>query len=408
MPQIDYGNTAFVLMSAALVLFMVPGLALFYGGLVRSKNVLSTIMHSLFAMGIVSITWVLIGFTIAFGSTDWALGAFIGSLDHIGLAGTLGGVSGTIPTPLFVAFQGMFAVITVALISGAFAERMKFSAYAIFIALWSVIVYAPLAHWIWGGGWLAERGALDFAGGTVVHIASAAAALAGAIALGKRKGYGTTALTPHNLPMTVLGAGMLWFGWFGFNAGSALAANELASTAFLATHLAAAAGMLGWLTAEWLKRGKPTTLGAASGAVAGLVGITPAAGFVTPMAGIAIGLIAGALCFFGLSLKERFGFDDALDVVGIHGVGGTVGAILTGVFASTVIAPGLVDTFAEVGRGGLILEQVIGVVATIVFSFGVSFVLLKAIDLVIGLRVDEEAEEAGCDLSEHAESGYVL
>lgn len=408
MPEIDYGDTAFILMSSALVLFMVPGLALFYGGLVRSKNVLSTIMHSVFAMGLISIIWALVGYTIAFGSSDGPLGAFMGGFEHLGLAGTLGEVAGTIPVPVFVAFQGMFAVITAALISGAFAERMKFSAYAIFIGLWSIVVYAPMAHMVWGGGFLAERGALDFAGGTVVHIASAAAALAGAIALGKRKGYGTTAFTPHNLPMTVLGAGMLWFGWFGFNAGSALAADELAGTAFLATHLAAAAGMLGWLAVEWIKRGKPTTLGAASGAVAGLVGITPAAGFVTPMAGIAIGLVAGAGCFFGLALKERFRFDDALDVVGIHGVGGTIGALLTGVFASTLIYPDLAETLAEGGRGGLILEQAIGVVVTIVFSFVASFIILKLIDLTIGLRVDDEAEETGCDLAEHAESGYVM
>ncbi len=405
---IDYGDTAFILMSSALVLFMVPGLALFYGGLVRRKNVLSTIMHSFFAMGIISVVWALIGYTIAFGSTDWALGAFMGSFEYAGLANTLGEMEGTIPLPVFIAFQGMFAVITAALISGAFAERMKFSAYAIFIAVWSVVVYAPMAHMVWGGGFLEQRGALDFAGGTVVHIASAAAALAGAIALGRRKGYGTTAFTPHNLPMTVLGAGMLWFGWFGFNAGSALAADELAGTAFLATHLAAASGMLGWLAVEWIKRGKPTTLGAASGAVAGLVGITPAAGFVEPMAGIAIGLAAGAGCYFGILLKEKLRYDDSLDVVGIHGVGGTIGAILTGVFASTLIDADLTEVLADIGRGGLILEQAIGVVVTIVFSFVASFIILKIIDLVIGLRVDEEAEEAGCDLSEHAESGYVL
>lgn len=408
MGQIDYGDTAFILMSAALVLFMVPGLALFYGGLVRSKNVLSTIMHSFFAMGLISITWALVGYTIAFGSTDWSLGAFMGSFEHLALAGTLGELEGTIPLPVFIAFQGMFAVITAALISGAFAERMKFSAYALFIGVWSIVVYAPMAHMVWGGGFLEQRGALDFAGGTVVHIASAAAALAGAIALGRRKGYGSVAFTPHNLPMTVLGAGMLWFGWFGFNAGSALAADELAGTAFLATHLAAASGMLGWLAVEWIKRGKPTTLGAASGAVAGLVGITPAAGFVTPIAGIAIGLAAGAGCFFGLALKERFRFDDSLDVVGIHGVGGTVGAILTGVFASTLIDPDLAEVLADGGRGALILEQAIGVVVTIVFSFVVSFLILKVIDAIIGLRVDEDAEEAGCDLSLHAESGYEL
>jgi Amt family ammonium transporter len=406
--QIDYGDTAFILMCAALVLFMTPGLALFYGGLVRSKNVLSTTMHSFFAIGIISIIWAVAGYTIAFGSADGPLGAFIGSFDHIGLAGVIGGVTGTIPTPVFAMFQGMFAIITAALITGAFAERIKFSAYVVFIALWSLLVYSPLAHWVWGGGWLMQRGALDFAGGTVVHIASAAAALAGAVVVGKRKGYGKTNFAPHNLPMTVLGAGILWFGWFGFNAGSALAANELAGTAFMATHLAAAAGMIAWLIFERLQHGKATTLGAASGAVAGLVGITPAAGFVEPIPAILIGLAAGALCYYGLNLKTRFGFDDALDVVGIHGVGGTVGALLTGVFATTLVNEAGADGVLAAGNWGLLLEQGIGVVATIAFSFGVSFVLFKIIDAVIGLRVDDEAEEAGLDTSEHAETGYVL
>lgn len=408
MSGIDYGDTAFILMSAALVLFMTPGLALFYGGLVRSKNVLSTTMHSFFAMGLISVIWALIGYTIAFGPATGPLGAIIGGFDHVGLAGTVGEVTGTIPTPVFAMFQGMFAIITAALITGAFAERIKFSAYAIFIALWSVIVYSPLAHWVWGGGWLMQRGALDFAGGTVVHIASAAAALAAAIVVGKRAGFGKTNFSPHNLPMTVLGAGILWFGWFGFNAGSALAANELAGTAFMATHLSAAAGMLAWLVFERIQHGKATTLGAASGAVAGLVGITPAAGFVTPLPAIAIGLVVGGLCYLGISLKDRFGFDDALDVVGIHGVGGTVGAILTGVFATTIVNEAGADGLLAAGNWALMGEQVIGVVATIAFSFGVSFAILKALDATIGLRVDEAAEETGLDLSEHAETGYEL
>lgn len=408
MAEINVGDTAFIIMCAALVLFMTPGLALFYGGLVRSKNILSTTMHSFFAMGLISVIWALVGYTIAFGSAEGPLGAFIGSFDHIGLAGTIGEVSGTIPTPVFAMFQGMFAIITAALITGAFAERMKFAAYAVFIALWSVIVYSPLAHWVWGGGWLMERGALDFAGGTVVHIASAAAALAGAIALGRRKGFGSSEFKPHNLPMTVLGAGILWFGWFGFNAGSALAAGELAGTAFMATHLAAAAAMLSWLAVEWLQHGKPTTLGAASGAIAGLVAITPAAGFVTPMPAIVIGLIAGVACYFGLSLKSRFKFDDALDVVGIHGVGGTLGALLTGVFATTAVNEAGQNGLLYGGGMTLMIEQVIGVVATIAFSFTVSFILFKVIDKIIGLRVDAEAEEAGVDLAEHAETGYVL
>ncbi len=407
MPEIDYGDTAFILVSASLVLFMTPGLALFYGGLVRSKNVLSTTMHSFFAIGLVSVLWALVGYTIAFGPTEGGLGTLIGGFDHVGLSGIVGQVTGTIPTPVFAAFQGMFAVITVALITGAFAERIKFSAYAIFAGLWVILVYSPLAHWVWGGGWLMERGALDFAGGTVVHIASAAAALAGAIAVGKRRGGGA-GFAPHNLPMTVLGAGILWFGWFGFNAGSALAANELAGTAFLATHLAAASAMLSWLAAEWIRHRKATTLGAASGAVAGLVGITPAAGFVTPGAAIIIGLIAGVACYLGLGLKSRFGFDDALDVVGIHGVGGTVGALLTGVFATTAINAAGADGLLAAGNWGLMLEQSIGVVATIAFSFTVSLILFKIIDATIGLRVDASAEEAGLDTSEHAEAGYEL
>jgi Amt family ammonium transporter len=407
MPAIDFGDTAFILICASLVLFMTPGLALFYGGLVRSKNVLSTTMHSFFAMGLISVIWALVGYTIAFGSTDGPLGAFIGGFEHIGLAGIVGEVTGTIPTPVFAMFQGMFAIITAALITGAFAERIKFSAYAIFIGLWSILVYSPMAHMVWGGGWLMERGALDFAGGTVVHIASAAAALAGAVVVGKRKGFGQTNFTPHNLPMTVLGAGILWFGWFGFNAGSALAANELAGTAFMATHLSAAAGMLAWLLFERLGHGKATTLGAASGAVAGLVGITPAAGFVGPMAAIAIGLVTGALCYFGLNLKSRFGFDDALDVVGIHGVGGTVGAVLTGVFATTAINSAGADGLLY-GNAELIVEQIIGVVVTIVFSFTVSWAIFKVLDMTIGLRPHLDAEEVGLDLSEHAETGYEL
>jgi ammonium transporter, Amt family len=409
MPEINVGDTAFIIMCTALVLFMTPGLALFYGGLVRSKNVLSTTMHSLFAMGLISIVWALAGYTIAFGSTEGPLGAFIGGFEHLGLAGTVGQVSGTIPMPVFAMFQGMFAIITAALISGAFAERIKFTAYAIFIAVWSLVVYAPLAHWVWGGGWLAERGGLDFAGGTVVHIASAAAALAGAIALGRRKGFGTTTeLKPHNVPMTVLGAGMLWFGWFGFNAGSALAADGIAGNALMVTHLAASAAMISWVAAEWLKQGKPTALGAASGAVAGLVVITPAAGFVTPMPSIVMGLLAGVACYFALSLKTRFGFDDALDVVGIHGVGGALGAVLTGVFATTLVNEGGADGLFYGGGTELVIEQIFAVVVTIVFSFVMSFAILKVIDMVIGLRVSAEAEEAGCDLAEHAETGYVL
>ena len=408
--HINAGDTAWMLGSAALVLFMTPGLALFYGGMVRSKNVLSTTMQSFFAMGIVSLVWAFVGYTIAFGPATGPLGPIIGGFQHLffaGVNGTIHPLAPTIPQSVWAMYQGMFAIITVGLITGAVAERMKFSAYVIFAILWSLIVYAPLAHWVWGGGWLSKMGALDFAGGTVVHIASAAAALAAAIVLGKRKGYGTEELHPHNLPLTLLGAGILWFGWFGFNAGSALGANFLAGSAFLATHLAAASGMVGWLAVEKLTTGRATTLGAASGAVAGLVGITPAAGFVGAMPAVVIGLAVGVLCYYGLQLKTRFGFDDALDVVGVHGVGGTTGAILTGVFASTAInAAG--RNGALHGHPEQILIQIVGVVATIAFSFTVSFIILKVLDATMGIRVSEEGEEAGLDLSEHAETGYTL
>ncbi len=406
MPAIDTGDTAFLLVSAALVLFMTPGLALFYAGMARSKNVLSTMMQSFFAMGIVTVIWALLGYTLAFGHD---IGGVIGGLDFIGLKGVTGSVFAgypTIPHAVWVMYQGMFAIITPALITGAFAERFKFKAYAIFIALWTLLVYSPLAHWVWGGGWLAKLGALDFAGGTVVHIASAAAALAAAILVGKRVDLGKPDLQPHNLPMTLLGAGILWFGWFGFNAGSAVAANHVAATAFMATHLAAACGMLGWIGMEWWQHGKPTTLGAASGAVAGLVGITPAAGFVDALPAMAIGLTVGVLCYFGVKIKSRFGFDDALDVVGVHGVGGVTGALLTGVFAGVITNPDYKGLLA--GNAAQLWPQLVGVVATIAFSFTVSFVLLKVIDRFIGLRVDDDTEQRGLDLAEHAETGYVL
>jgi Amt family ammonium transporter len=407
MPAIDTGSTAWMLVSAAMVLFMTPGLALFYAGMVRSKNVLSSTMHSLFAMGLVSIIWALIGYTLAFGRD---IGGLVGNLDFAGLTGVVGAVTGSgtsaIPTSVFAMYQGMFAIITVGLITGAIAERMKFKAFVIFAALWAIAVYSPLAHWVWGGGWLAKLGALDFAGGTVVHIASAAAALACAVVLGKRQGYGTEELRPHNIPMSVLGAGILWFGWFGFNAGSALAAGQLAGSAFLATNLSAAAGMLAWNLSEVLTGHRPTVLGAASGAVAGLVGITPAAGYVEPLPAIAIGLAVGALCFFGLRLKTRFGFDDALDVVGVHGVGGTTGAILTGVFATTAVNTAGANGLLYGGGLALLGKQLVGVGATIMFSFVVSFIILKCLDATMGVRVDEDVESAGLDISEHAESGY--
>ena len=413
MAAINVGDTAFMLVAAALVLFMTPGLALFYAGMVRGKNVLSTTMHSFVSMGLTTVLWALVGYTLAFGPADGPLGGMIGGLSKLGLSGVAAGTSGVeghlIPESVFAMYQGMFAIITVALITGAIAERMKFKAYLIFAASWALLVYSPLAHWVWGGGWLGLSGigALDFAGGTVVHIASAAAALASSIALGKRKDYGKADLQPHNLPMTLLGAGILWFGWFGFNAGSELAADGVAGSAFMVTHLAAACGMVGWLAAEWIGHGKPTSLGAASGAVAGLVGITPAAGFVDVLPGMLIGLTAGVLCYFGLRLKKRFGFDDALDVVGVHGIGGTTGAILTGVFASTAINAAGADGLLA-GNPAQLLPQIVGEVATVGFSFAVSFAILKLIDVTIGLRVDEETEERGLDISEHAETGYVL
>jgi Amt family ammonium transporter len=414
MAQINVGDTAFMLVAAALVLLMTPGLALFYAGMVRSKNALSTTMHSVFSMGLTSILWAVVGYTIAFGPAEGGLGKFIGGFGKLGLAGVVRGTSGVeghlIPESVFAMYQGMFAIITVGLITGAIAERMKFKAYVLFAGLWALLVYSPLAHWVWGGGWLGNfegsLGALDFAGGTVVHIASAAAALACALALGKRRDHGSPALQPHNLPMTLLGAGILWFGWFGFNAGSSLAADGVAGSAFMVTHLAAAAGMLGWLAIEWLQHGKPTTLGAASGAVAGLVGITPAAGFVDAMPGILIGLAAGVLCYYGVKIKNRFGFDDALDVVGIHGVGGTTGAILTGVFASTAVNAAGRDGLLA-GNAAQLVPQFVGVLATIAFSFVMSFVILKLIDAVVGLRVSDEEEDAGLDLSDHAETAYV-
>jgi ammonium transporter, Amt family len=410
MKGLDTGDTAWMLASTALVLFMTPGLAAFYSGMVRKKNVLSTTMHSVFAMGTVSVIWALFGYSLAFSDGSGALAPFIGGLDYVGLNGIsdkLAPLAATIPHTVYAMFQGMFAIITVALITGAIAERMKFKAYVMFTTLWVIFVYSPLAHWVWHpNGWLFKLGALDFAGGTVVHISSAAAALAAAIMLGKRKGHGSEAMHPNNLPLTVLGAGILWFGWFGFNAGSAVAANGLAGSAFLNTHIAAATALIVWVITENLHAGKPTVLGAASGAVAGLVAITPAAGFVAPWAAIVIGGVAGVACYFGLFIKSKLGFDDALDVVGIHGVGGTLGAILTGVFATKAInslGSGLID-----GNSGQLMTQIIAVAAAWAFSFILSMVFLKLADLTVGLRVDEESEIRGLDISEHSEEGYVL
>jgi Amt family ammonium transporter len=402
-------DTAFVLFSAALVMLMTPGLALFYGGLVRSKNVLGTIMQNFFMLGVIGVQWALIGYSLAFGPD---IGGFIGSLKYLGLSGVgaepFATYSKTIPHSTFMIFQMMFAIITPALITGAWAERLKFSSFLVFILLWATLVYDPVAHWVWGdGGWLKSMGAMDFAGGTVVHINAGVAALVAAIVIGKREGYGRDAFIPHNLPMTVLGAGLLWFGWFGFNAGSALAADGIATTAFVATHLATCAAVLAWCFVEWAFRGKPTTLGAASGAVAGLVAITPAAGFVGPMSAILIGIGAGSLCYLAVLLKVRLGYDDSLDVVGVHGVGGLWGALATGLFASAAVNPAGADGFFF-GNPAQFGIQVVAVAATVTYSFVMSFILLKIIDATMGLRVAREDEVAGLDLTEHQEAGYSL
>ncbi|MBN1276955.1 MAG: ammonium transporter [Deltaproteobacteria bacterium] len=403
------GDTVFIIMSAALVMLMTPGLALFYGGMVRNKNVLATIMQSFIILGVISIEWVLWGYSMSFGP-DY--GGIIGGLDWMFLKGVgmepSADYGTTVPHLAFMIFQCMFAVITPALITGAFAERMKFSAFLIFILLWATIVYNPLCHWVWGiGGWMGKMGALDFAGGTVVHISSGVSALAAAIIIGKRKGFGSTAYIPHNVPMTITGAALLWFGWFGFNAGSALAANGLAANAFVVTHVASAAAAITWILMEGVHRGKPTTLGAASGAVAGLVAITPASGFVSPMSAIIIGGLAGMICYGGIMLKSRLGYDDSLDVVGIHGVGGTWGALATGLFASKAINPdGLNGLFF--GNPGQLLTQFVSVAVTMLFAFSMTYVILKGIDMVIGLRVSEEDEERGLDITMHNETGYNL
>ncbi len=403
-------DTAFVLVSAALVMLMTPGLALFYGGMVRSKNILATLMENFILLGVVGVLWALWGYSLAFGPD---VGHFIGNLDYLGLMGVgtepFKTYSETIPHQTFMIYQAMFAIITPALITGAFAERMKFSAFLVFMVLWVTLVYCPVAHWVWGdGGWLKGLGALDFAGGTVVHINAGIAALAAALVVGKRKGYGNHAtFIPHNLPMTVLGAGLLWFGWFGFNAGSALAANALASSAFTSTHLATCAATLAWVATEWIVRGKPTTLGAASGAVAGLVAITPAAGFVGPMSAILIGIGAGIICYLAVLLKPRLGYDDSLDVVGVHCVGGVWGALATGLFASKLVNSAGADGLFY-GNPGQFLIQVIAVLVTLVFSFVASYILFKILDATMGLRVSAEDEVAGLDITEHQETGYSL
>ncbi|WP_374664513.1 ammonium transporter [Acinetobacter sp.] len=397
-PKLDTGDTAWILVSTALVLLMtIPGLALFYGGMVRKKNVLSTMAHSLVAASIVSITWVAVGYTLAFGEGN----AFIGNLDKFMLSGiTTDALTGTIPEILFVIFQMTFAIITVAIISGSIAERMKFGAFAAFITIWSVVVYAPITHWVWGGGWLGHDGALDFAGGTVVHINSGVAGLVAAYMLGKRMGLGRESMAPHNLTLTVIGASLVWVGWFGFNGGSALGANGSAGYALVVTQVAAAAAALAWLVTEKVVRGKSSVLGGASGAVAGLVVITPAAGFVTVGGALAMGLIGGVVCFWGITaLKRALKADDSLDAFGLHGVGGIVGAILTAFFAS----PFIMGDKAPTDVMHQLWVQVEGVLATMAYSAALTFIILKVIDLAIGIRVESDDERMGLDLSQHGE-----
>jgi Amt family ammonium transporter len=401
------GDTAFVLFSAALVMLMTPGLALFYGGMTRNKNVLGTLMQSFIILGIITVEWVLWGYTTAFGPDH---GGIIGGLNWFGLKGVgmepSTAYGPTIPHLAFMVFQCMFAVITPALITGAFAERVKFSAFVLFTLLWATLVYNPLAHWVWGaGGWLGKMGALDFAGGTVVHISSGISALAAALIIGRRRGYGKEAFIPHNLPMTVTGAGLLWFGWFGFNAGSALACNGLAANAFVVTHIASATAALSWITIEWMHRGRPTTLGAASGAVAGLVAITPASGFVGPTSALIIGALVSVICYGGIMLKSRLGYDDSLDVVGIHGLGGTWGALATGLFASKLINPSGANGLFF-GNPGQLWTQFLAVAVTWIFAFVMTSIILKVVDVIVGLRVTDEEEERGLDISQHNETGY--
>lgn len=408
--QISGADTAWLLTSAALVLMMtIPGLALFYGGMVRRKNVLSTLMQSFILAALVSIEWVLWGYSIAFapghalcGTLAWA------GLRDVSAHAPYPAYSATVPHQAYMIYQCMFAVITPALITGAIAERISFRGFLVFSLLWTTFIYDPLAHWVWGaGGWIHEIGALDFAGGTVVHISSGVAALACVLMLGERRGYPREPMVPHNLPLTVAGAGLLWVGWFGFNAGSALAASGLAVSAFVATHLGAAAATLAWVGAEWIVVGKPTVLGAASGAVAGLVAITPASGFVAPMPALVIGAVAGVLCFGAVRIKWRLGYDDALDVVGVHGVGGIWGALATGLFASAIVNPAGADGLFH-GNPRQLGIQAIAVAASITFSFVGSAVLLKVTDALVGLRVGEDSERVGLDLSEHEENAYAL
>ncbi|MCH7831686.1 MAG: ammonium transporter [Proteobacteria bacterium] len=402
-PKLDSGDTAWMLTSTALVLMMtIPGVALFYGGMVRKKNVLATAVQSFAVTCVMTVLWMIIGYSLAF-TDGGAANAFVGGLDKMLLRGIgVDTLSGTIPETVFMTFQMTFAIITPALITGALADRMKFSSLLVFLSLWMILVYAPITHWVWGGGFLAEAGVLDFAGGTVVHINSGVAALVGAMVLGRRRGYGTENMAPHNLVLSVIGASMLWVGWFGFNAGSAVAANGSAGMAMAVTQIAAATAAVSWMIIEWISRGKPSVLGILSGAIAGLVAITPASGYVDPFGALVIGLVAGLVCYWGaVVLKPKLGYDDSLDVFGVHGLGGITGALLTGVFAVEAIGgtPGLLE-----GNAGQVLIQLEGIAATIIYCAIVTFVLLKVIGAVMGLRVDEEEEVTGLDYSLHGET----
>ena len=414
MDAINAADTAWVLISAALVMLMTPALGLFYGGMVREKNVLSTIMHSFFMLALISVQWVLWGYTLSFGPD---VGGIIGGLDWLGLNGvglephTTGGANpssyaATIPHQAFMVYQMMFAVITPALISGAFAERKRFKAFVLFSLLWATLVYAPVAHWVWAfGGWIRNMGALDFAGGTVVHITSGVSALVCALVLGKRLGYGKEPMAPHNATLTILGTALLWFGWFGFNAGSALGSGALAVSAFVTTNTAAAMGALTWMTASWIRHKQPSVMGAAAGAVAGLVGITPAAGFVTPMAALVIGFLAGLACFLVVELLVRGRVDDALDVFGVHGIGGIVGALATGIFATKTVNPAGADGLLY-GNPGQLVTQLIAVVVVGVYAAAVTWVILKVLGATVGLRVSDQEERQGLDTSQHGEVAY--
>ncbi len=411
-PAINTGDTAWMLISAALVLLMTPALGFFYGGLVRRKNVLSTIMHSFFMLCLISVQWVLWGYTLAFSPDAGGLG-LIGGLGWLGLEGVSSApnadYAATIPHLLFMMYQGMFAIITPALITGAFAERKRFKAFVVFSLLWATFVYDPVAHWVWGvGGWLRNLGALDFAGGTVVHITSGIAALVAALVLGKRIGFGDEKMDPHDATMTVLGAGLLWFGWMGFNAGSALASGELAAVAFVNTNTAAAMGALTWMTVSWAHHKQPSVLGAAAGAVAGLVAITPAAGFVDARASLLIGFVAGIVCYFAVQLKSVLKVDDALDVFAVHGVGGIWGALATGIFSTKAVNAAGADGLLAAGNFDQLGKQLVAVIVVVAFSAVMTFIILKLVDVLVGLRVADKEEVLGLDTSQHGEPAYQL